>query len=63
MLNMLSGLSCIEIRVGASRENLREIRSWQQGIILLEPMEGFGLDTRFAKDALVLIAMEVESER
>ena len=59
VLALLSQLPFIELRVGASREHLREIRSWQQGLILLEPQEGFGLDTRFAKDALVLIAMEV----
>ena len=59
ILDMLSQIPFIELRIGASRENLREIRSWQQGLILLEPQEGFGLDTRFAKDALVLISMEV----
>ena len=31
--------------------------------MLLEPYEGFGLDIQFAKDAMVLIAIESVTER
>ena len=46
---------------GATESNLVDIRSWDYGVLLIKPSECRGVDTRFAKDALVLIAAKVES--
>ena len=48
-------------RLGASEDNLQEIKSWDYGLLLLQPNECRGTDTRFAKDAVVLIVAKVES--
>ena len=49
------------MRVGASDENLQDIKSWDYGILFLKPHECRGTDTRFAKDAVVIITAKVES--
>lgn len=41
---------------------IKEIRSWDYGILILEPEEGVGINTRFAKDSIVLIATKVENK-
>lgn len=46
---------------GASEMNLHTIRVWDYGMLLMKPGESRGIDTRFAKDALVLIISKVES--
>ena len=60
---LLRGMSFAKFRIGGSPENLEEIRSWQDGVLLLNSNEGVGLDTRFGRDALVLIGVAVETER
>lgn len=47
--------------IGVSQNVLGAIKDWDYGILLLKPSEGRGVDTRFRKDALVLIAAEVHS--
>ena len=49
-------------KFGASPEVLREIRGWNDGIIILEKYEGIGVNTRFKKESMVLIACEVTNE-
>ena len=56
-------MSFAKFRIGGTPENLEEIRTWQDGVLLLNSNEGFGLDTRFGKDALVLIGVDVQTER
>ena len=46
---------------GGQQHVLAEIRSWEYGILLLTREEGRGVDTRFRKDAIVLIATEVSN--
>ena len=40
---------------------LSAIRHWDYGVLLIKASEGRGVDTRFRKDALVLIPAEVRS--
>ena len=46
---------------GGHQHVLAEIRSWEYGVLLLTREEGRGVDTRFRKDAIVLIATEVSN--
>jgi Type III restriction enzyme, res subunit len=46
---------------GVTQGVLSKVRHWDYGILLLKPSEGRGVDTRFQKDAMVLIASEVHS--
>ena len=48
-------------RVSAQRVNLDEVRQWEYGVLLLTVEEGRGVDTRFRKDARVLITCTVDS--
>ena len=48
-------------RVNAQRANLDEVRQWEYGVLLLTVEEGRGVDTRFRKDARVVITCTVES--
>ena len=41
---------------------IKEIRSWEYGILILGSEEGLGINTRFAKDSTVFIASKVESK-
>lgn len=50
-----------KFREGTSVDVLREVRSWDYGILLLDRHEGLGVNTRFAKDALVMITCSVSS--
>ena len=40
---------------------LSTIRHWEYGVLMIKASEGRGVDTRFRKDALVLITAEVRS--
>ena len=44
---------------GGSWQNLQEIRNWESGLLVLDAYEGVGTDTKFAKDAFVLILADV----
>ena len=44
---------------GGSWQNLQEIRGWESGMLILDAYEGVGTDTKFAKDAFVLILADV----
>jgi hypothetical protein len=44
---------------GVSQEVLGQIRHWDYGVLIIKASEGRGVDTRFRKDALVLISTEV----
>ena len=46
---------------GGHQNVLADIRSWEYGLLLLTREEGRGVDTRFRKDAIVLIATEVSN--
>ena len=48
-------------KVGAQRRYLDEVRLWEYGVLMLTMEEGRGVDTRFRKDARVLIACSVDS--
>lgn len=54
-LNKYRFLEGVEDRV------LDEVRSWEYGVLLLSPQQGRGIDTRFRRTALVMIACEVAS--
>ena len=40
---------------------LVDIRQWEYGVLLLSSEEGRGVDSRFRKDAIVIIMAEVHS--
>ena len=40
---------------------LIKIRDWDYGVLLLSPMEGRGVDTRFRRDSHVLILAQVKT--
>lgn len=40
---------------------LKEIRGWDYGVLLLNADESRGVDTRFKKNAVVLIAVPVNN--
>ena len=46
---------------GGQQHVLADIRNWEYGVLLLTREEGRGVDTRFRKDAIVLIATEVSN--
>ena len=46
---------------GVENDHLQQIKSWDYGILFLKADECRGVDTRFAKDALVIIISEVKS--
>ena len=46
---------------GGQQYTLAEVRSWDYGVLLLSREEGRGVDTRFKRDAIVLIATAVSS--
>jgi len=41
---------------------IKEIRAWEYGILILEAEEGVRINTRFAKDSIVLITTKVENK-
>jgi hypothetical protein len=45
-----------------TQEVLLEIRGWKTGILLINPEDSFGVNTRFASDAFVLVLANVENE-
>jgi hypothetical protein len=47
--------------VGIEISTIEEIRKWDYGILLLPKLKSRGIDTRFLKDALVLIICNVEN--
>ena len=47
--------------MGIEGTNLKEIRNWDYGILLLDCEECRGVDTIFAKDSLVLITATVST--
>ena len=46
---------------GREQNTLADIRAWDYGVLVLSREEGRGVDTRFRKDAIVLITCEVGS--
>jgi hypothetical protein len=46
---------------GGSLNVLATVRSWEYGVLLLSKEEGRGVDTRFKRDAFVLIACQVST--
>jgi hypothetical protein len=58
---MVRNQSLVKYRIGASSEVLTEIRSWNYGVLILDKSEGTGINTRFAKDAIVMITCKVDS--
>ena len=46
---------------GGQQHTLAEVRNWDYGVLLLTREEGRGVDTRFKRDAIVLIATTVNS--
>ncbi len=41
---------------------MQEIKTWHQGILILDADEGVGTDCKFAKDSLVFIMAKVKKE-
>jgi hypothetical protein len=41
---------------------MKEIRSWKYGVLILNPNDGIGLNTKFAIDSIVLITNEIKKE-
>jgi hypothetical protein len=62
LTSLLLKLNFQRISEGVKPETLTEIRGWEYGILLIQPHESFGTNTRFAKDSLVCITTPVESE-
>lgn len=48
--------------VGASEDNLKIIRGWKSGILFLNPADAVGVNTKFARDSIVLITNEMKSD-
>jgi hypothetical protein len=46
---------------GVSVSTFEEIKTWEYGILLLQKEDSRGIDTRFQKDALVLIIAKVDT--
>lgn len=46
---------------GGSFKILSEIRNWDYGVLLLNSDEGRGVDTRFKKNSIVLIAVPINN--
>lgn len=42
--------------VGSSYDNMKTIRTWTHGILILHPQDAVGVNTQFAVDSLVIIA-------
>lgn len=59
---MISANEWMKLLIGSSPENLREIRNWKLGILLLEPNDGIGINCKFQIDSKVLITNEMKSE-
>jgi hypothetical protein len=53
--------SKLRYQSGVSEEAMSEIRQWEYGVLLLTANDCRGVDTRFAKDALVVIIAKVET--
>jgi hypothetical protein len=62
LTSLLQKLNFQRIREGVKPETLSEIRGWEYGVLLIQPHESFGANTRFAKDSLVCITVAVDSE-
>jgi hypothetical protein len=60
--SLFQKLNFKRIKEGVKPETLSEIRSWEYGILLIQPHESFGTNTRFAMDSLVCIVTNVDSE-
>ena len=60
LTKLLTSEKCKHL-IGISEQNLHEIRQWNEGILLIDKKECRGIDTRFAKDSVVLIISSVES--
>ena len=50
----MARLRC-KVQHSATAEDLLAIRDWDYGVLLLTPEEARGIDTRFRRDAHVLI--------
>lgn len=48
-------------REGVTADTLATIRDWDYGILMISSYESRGIDTRFKKDAIVLIVAQVEN--
>ena len=46
---------------GGEQHLLDEIRNWDYGVLLLNKEEGRGVDSRFRREAIVLISANVTS--
>ena len=44
---------------GGDQQTLAEVRSWEYGLLILNRDEGRGVDSRFKRDAMVLMTTEV----
>ena len=58
---MLERRAWNKILTGVSTEVLREIRSWEYGVLILEKQNGLGVNTRFSKDSIVLITCPIQN--
>ncbi len=58
---MLKKRAWNKILQGVSTEVLREIRSWDYGVLILEKKDGLGVNTRFSKDSIVLITCPIQN--
>lgn len=50
-----------KVEEGGGQASLLTIRSWEYGILVLGKQEGRGVDTRFKKDAYVVINCDVDN--
>jgi hypothetical protein len=41
---------------------MKEIKTWKYGILILNPNEGIGINTKFAMDSIVMITNEINKE-
>jgi hypothetical protein len=62
VVDILERNKFLKFKIGVSVDVIKEIRAWEYGVLILEPSEGVGVNTRFAKDSLVLIATKVENK-
>lgn len=60
--DILNAKKFTQFLVGATEENLKTIRGWKSGILILCPKDAVGVNTKFAVDSIVLITNDVQSE-
>lgn len=60
-VNIIVEAGKYKVQAKANADGLQTIRDWDYGVLLLSPSEARGIDTRFKRDARVLIIAQVHT--